>query len=116
MPTHPPDQPKHERRELGRSADICLTCFRYVRRDLWRNKAIEIRVAFERNRNVRDPRAVANLLNQAEKEVQRMSHPDPYRRKHEHAEPWSGLGGFVLTGWCVGPSQRPCSRMAQSGE
>ncbi|KAL8279170.1 hypothetical protein RQP46_008426 [Phenoliferia psychrophenolica] len=34
---------------------------------------------FERNRNVRDPRAVAALLNEAEKEVQRLSHPDPYR-------------------------------------
>ena len=52
---------------------------RYVRRDLWRDRAIEIRVMFERNRNVRDPRAVAALLNEAEKEVQRLSHPDPYR-------------------------------------
>ncbi|ORY56533.1 hypothetical protein BCR35DRAFT_309777 [Leucosporidium creatinivorum] len=51
----------------------------YVRRDLWRNKAIEIRVQFERNRHVKDPRAVAALLNEAEKEVQRMAHPDPYR-------------------------------------
>lgn len=51
----------------------------YVRRDLWRNRAIEIRVMFERNRNIRDPRAVAKLLNEAEEEVQRMSHPDPYR-------------------------------------
>ncbi|GAA5918878.1 hypothetical protein JCM1841_006655 [Sporobolomyces salmonicolor] len=52
----------------------------YVRSDLWRNKAIEIRAQFERNRNVRDPRAVAALLNEAEKEVQRLAHPDPYRR------------------------------------
>ncbi|KAI5481876.1 hypothetical protein MNV49_000153 [Pseudohyphozyma bogoriensis] len=51
----------------------------YVRRDLWRNKAIEIRVQFERNRDVKDPRAVAALLNEAEKEVQRLSHPDPYK-------------------------------------
>lgn len=36
---------------------------------------------FERNRNVRDPRAVASLLSEAEKEVERMSHPDPYRRE-----------------------------------
>lgn len=47
---------------------------------MWRNKAIEIRAQFERNRNVRDPRAVAALLNEAEKEVQKYSHPDPYRR------------------------------------
>ncbi|GAA5983534.1 hypothetical protein JCM10908_000322 [Rhodotorula pacifica] len=51
----------------------------YVRRDLWRNKAIEIRAQFERNRNVRDPRAVAALLNEAEREVQKVAHPDPYR-------------------------------------
>ncbi|SCZ88193.1 BZ3500_MvSof-1268-A1-R1_Chr2-1g04249 [Microbotryum saponariae] len=51
----------------------------YVRRDLWRERAIEIRVQFERNRNVRDPRAVAALLHEAEKAVQDMSHPDPYR-------------------------------------
>ncbi|GAA5832485.1 hypothetical protein JCM3766R1_003095 [Sporobolomyces carnicolor] len=51
----------------------------YVRRDLWRNKAIEIRAQFERNRNVRDPRAVAALLNEAEREVQKYAHPDPYR-------------------------------------
>ncbi|KAM0791500.1 hypothetical protein ACM66B_005953 [Microbotryomycetes sp. NB124-2] len=51
----------------------------YVRRDLWRNKAIEIRVEFERNRNVKDPRAVANLLRQAEQQVAAMSHPDPYK-------------------------------------
>lgn len=48
---------------------------------MWRNKAIEIRVQFERNRHVRDPRAVARLLNEAEKEVQRMAHPDPYKRE-----------------------------------
>lgn len=58
-----------------------LATRRYVRRDLWRNKAIEIRIQFEKNRNVRDPRAVAALLNEAEKEVQRMAHPDPYRRE-----------------------------------
>lgn len=51
----------------------------YVRRDLWRDRAIEIRVAFEKNKNVKDPRAVALLLNEAEKEVIRLSHPDPYR-------------------------------------
>ncbi|GAA5850542.1 hypothetical protein JCM8547_001908 [Rhodosporidiobolus lusitaniae] len=51
----------------------------YVRRDLWRPKAIEIRAEFERNRNIRDPRAVAALLNEAEKQVQKYSHPDPYR-------------------------------------
>jgi len=64
--------------------------YRYVRRDLWRNKAIEIRAQFERNRNVRDPRAVAALLNEAEKEVHKFSHPDPYRR----ASPLSSCSVF----------------------
>lgn len=63
-----------------RLSPLCAPA-RYVRRDLWRNKAIEIRVQFERNRHVKDPRAVAALLNEAEKEVQRMAHPDPYRRE-----------------------------------
>jgi len=51
----------------------------YVRRDLWRDRAIEIRVMFERNRDVKDPRAVAKLLHDAEKVVAGLSHPDPYR-------------------------------------
>merc|ERR1711939_612000 len=51
----------------------------YIRRDLWRDRAIEIRVAFERNRHVRDPRAVAQLLREAEKTVEALSHPNPYR-------------------------------------
>lgn len=54
---------------------------RYVRRDLWRDRAIEIRVMFEKNKNVKDPRAVARLLREAEGEVGRLSHPDPYRRE-----------------------------------
>ncbi|CAH7672701.1 hypothetical protein BY996DRAFT_4577763 [Phakopsora pachyrhizi] len=50
-----------------------------VFRDIWRQKAIEIRVKFERNRDVRDPRAVAKLLREAELEILKEEHPDPYR-------------------------------------
>ncbi|GHJ86676.1 hypothetical protein NliqN6_3078 [Naganishia liquefaciens] len=51
----------------------------YIRRDLWRNKAIEIRAEFERNRGVTDPRALAAIFEKAEAELARTQHPDPYR-------------------------------------
>ncbi|RXK36359.1 NADH dehydrogenase (ubiquinone) 1 beta subcomplex 9 [Tremella mesenterica] len=51
----------------------------YIRRDLWRNKAIEIRAEFERNRNITDPRALALVLEQAEARLAKEAHPDPYR-------------------------------------
>ncbi|EGG04181.1 uncharacterized protein MELLADRAFT_53086 [Melampsora larici-populina 98AG31] len=50
-----------------------------VFRDIWRQKAIEIRVKFERNRDVRDPRAVSKLLHEAELEIAKWEHPEPYR-------------------------------------
>ncbi|KAF8743333.1 Survival motor neuron (SMN) interacting protein 1, partial [Rhizoctonia solani] len=49
-----------------------------IRRDLWRNRAIEIRAEFERNRNVTDPRAIAQILGEAEERLAAKSHPDPY--------------------------------------
>ncbi|KAF9513271.1 hypothetical protein BS47DRAFT_1485780 [Hydnum rufescens UP504] len=49
-----------------------------IRRDVWREQAIEIRAAFERNRNVTDPRAVAQLLQQGEAFLTATRHPDPY--------------------------------------
>ncbi|KAG9127394.1 hypothetical protein FRC07_014339 [Ceratobasidium sp. 392] len=50
----------------------------YIRRDLWRNKAIEIRAEFERNRNVKDPRAIAQIMADAEARLAARAHPDPY--------------------------------------
>ncbi|MBW0534901.1 hypothetical protein O181_074616 [Austropuccinia psidii MF-1] len=50
-----------------------------VFRDIWRQKAIEIRVKFERNRDVKDPRAVSKLLAEAEVEISKFQHPDPYK-------------------------------------
>ncbi|KAH8915044.1 hypothetical protein BT69DRAFT_1357063 [Atractiella rhizophila] len=50
----------------------------YIRHDEWRIKALHIRAMFEQNRQVRDPRAVAKLLAEAEKEVAKWDHPDPY--------------------------------------
>ncbi|KAF9057892.1 NDUFB9, NADH-ubiquinone oxidoreductase [Panaeolus papilionaceus] len=49
-----------------------------VRRDLWRPQALQIRAQFEANRNVTDPRALANILSQAEKELASQVHCDPY--------------------------------------
>ncbi|CAE6443283.1 unnamed protein product [Rhizoctonia solani] len=49
-----------------------------IRRDLWRNRAIEIRAEFERNRNVKDPRAIAQILAEAEERLATKAHPDPY--------------------------------------
>ncbi|PWZ01839.1 hypothetical protein BCV70DRAFT_215278 [Testicularia cyperi] len=61
------------RRYLKNSLDWC------IRRDVWRDRAIEIRVEFERHRNVRNPRELASLFEKAEKELKRVQHPDPYK-------------------------------------
>ena len=72
-----------------------------ISRDIWREKAIEIRAEFERNRcaaildskhcfqcsdiaklthrNITDPRALAIVLEQAEKRLADERHPDPYK-------------------------------------
>lgn len=65
------------RRYLKNSLDWC------IRRDVWRDRAIEIRVEFERHRNVRNPRELANLFEKAERELKRIQHPDPHRRKSQ---------------------------------
>lgn len=44
-------------------------------------QAIEIRARFEQHRDVQDPRRVAALLEQVEKDFLRRQHPDPYRRE-----------------------------------
>ncbi|KAI0940095.1 hypothetical protein AcW1_004906 [Taiwanofungus camphoratus] len=50
-----------------------------VRRDLWRARALAIRAEFERNRDVHDPRALAEILAKAEADLAVKIHPDPYR-------------------------------------
>ncbi|CAO1636115.1 unnamed protein product [Sympodiomycopsis kandeliae] len=50
-----------------------------VRRDLWRDRAIEVRAEFERNRDIRNPREIARVLDQAEKQLKGIQHPDPYK-------------------------------------
>ena len=46
-----------------------------------RPQAIEIRVLFEKNRDIRDPRRVATMLKKVEDEMREFQHPDPYRRE-----------------------------------
>ncbi|VDB89898.1 unnamed protein product [Peniophora sp. CBMAI 1063] len=48
-----------------------------IRWDLWRPRALAIRAQFEQNRNVRDPRALAKILEKAEAELKAKKHLDP---------------------------------------
>ncbi|PWN31021.1 hypothetical protein BDZ90DRAFT_230017 [Jaminaea rosea] len=50
-----------------------------IRRDIWRDRAIEIRAEFERNRHIRNPRELAKVLEAAEERLASLAHPDPYR-------------------------------------
>ena len=79
-----------------------------IRRDIWRGKALAIRAEFDRNRcvaprppvrrpcahvggpawrwwcvdrDVHDPRALADLFDKAEADLAKRLHPDPYRRE-----------------------------------
>ncbi|KAG9046440.1 hypothetical protein FS837_004448 [Tulasnella sp. UAMH 9824] len=49
-----------------------------ARRDAWRPRALAIRAEFERNRNVKDPRALAEIFAKAEAQLADKLHPDPY--------------------------------------
>ncbi|KAJ6523381.1 hypothetical protein B0H10DRAFT_2106668 [Mycena sp. CBHHK59/15] len=49
-----------------------------IRRDVWRAKAMQIRAEFEHNRNVKDPRELAMIFEQAEAKLAAWKHPDPY--------------------------------------
>jgi len=49
-----------------------------IRRDVWRQRAIGIREEFEKNRNVKDPRALAEIFAKAESHLAETLHPDPY--------------------------------------
>ncbi|CAO1626870.1 unnamed protein product [Jaminaea pallidilutea] len=50
-----------------------------VRRDIWRDRAIEVRAEFERNRHIRNPRELAQVLQAAEARLADNIHPDPYK-------------------------------------
>ena len=52
-----------------------------VQRNLWRRETRRIRAEFEHNRNVRNPRELAGILEAAEEKLASHQHPDPYKRK-----------------------------------
>jgi NADH dehydrogenase (ubiquinone) 1 beta subcomplex subunit 9 len=64
------------RRYLKNSLDWC------IRRDIWRDRAIEIRAEFERNRHIANPRELGRVLQQAEAQLKLTGHPDPYKREY----------------------------------
>ncbi|KIJ69764.1 hypothetical protein HYDPIDRAFT_120780 [Hydnomerulius pinastri MD-312] len=49
-----------------------------VRRDIWRGRAQIIRAEFERNRDVHEPRQLAQIFEKAEAQLASRMHPDPY--------------------------------------
>ncbi|KAL1919942.1 uncharacterized protein VTP21DRAFT_1874 [Calcarisporiella thermophila] len=51
----------------------------YVRREFAREKAVEIRARFEKNRNITNPKAIERLTQSAERELEEFAHPDPYK-------------------------------------
>ena len=55
----------------------------YIQRDLWRQKALQIRAQFDQNKHVTSPKEIQALVQKAEKELQDWAHPDPYKCKFE---------------------------------
>jgi len=51
----------------------------YVHRDLWREKALEIRERFVANKNVASTVELRKILENTERELEEFKHPDPYR-------------------------------------
>ncbi|KAJ7068648.1 hypothetical protein C8F01DRAFT_1247144 [Mycena amicta] len=49
-----------------------------IRRDVWRGKALQIRAEFEVNRDLKDPRLLAQIFRNAEEKLAAWKHPDPY--------------------------------------
>ncbi|KAF8461126.1 hypothetical protein BDZ91DRAFT_737893 [Kalaharituber pfeilii] len=60
------------RRSLKLSLSWC------VRRDIWRQHAVQIRHLFELNRHVSDPRIIRDLLADTEAVLEKWKHPDHY--------------------------------------
>lgn len=51
----------------------------YIRRDLWRQKALDIRHQFELNKNVTSPKELQQIFAKTEKQLEEFAHPDPYK-------------------------------------
>ncbi|KAF9111771.1 hypothetical protein BGX27_004457 [Mortierella sp. AM989] len=50
----------------------------YVDTNLFRRKAVELRMQFEANKDVRNPRQLASIVQEAERQLTELRHPDPY--------------------------------------
>ncbi|KAF9170817.1 hypothetical protein BGZ80_008045 [Entomortierella chlamydospora] len=50
----------------------------YIDTNLFRRKAVELRMQFEANRNVNNPRQLASIVQDAERQLTELRHPDPY--------------------------------------
>ncbi|KAF9926120.1 hypothetical protein FBU30_004264 [Linnemannia zychae] len=50
----------------------------YIDHNLFRRKAVEIRMEFDAKKNLRQPRQIAQAIQEAERLLTEYSHPDPY--------------------------------------
>ncbi|KAG0202506.1 hypothetical protein BGX28_004994 [Mortierella sp. GBA30] len=50
----------------------------YIDTNLFRRKAVELRIQFDANKNVKHPRQIASLVQEAERQLKELRHPDPY--------------------------------------
>ncbi|KAI5779180.1 hypothetical protein DFH27DRAFT_567684 [Peziza echinospora] len=88
--THPPppSRPSLRRSQaMSASRQLALSLYRRslklslswcVRRDNWRQQAVQLRHLFELNRHVTDPRILRGLLADTEAQLEKWKHPDHY--------------------------------------
>ncbi|KAF9420071.1 hypothetical protein BGZ94_009227 [Podila epigama] len=50
----------------------------YIDTNLFRRKAVELRIQFDANKNLTHPRQIANAIQEAERQLAELRHPDPY--------------------------------------
>ena len=58
-----------------------------VWRDMWVEKAFELRAEFDANKNLTDPRAIEKLVSEGEAKLKEFKHPDPYTRERRAPQP-----------------------------
>ncbi|KAG0343047.1 hypothetical protein BG000_009366 [Podila horticola] len=50
----------------------------YIDTNLFRHKAVELRIQFDANKNVHHPRQIGSLVKETERQLAESRHPDPY--------------------------------------
>ncbi|KAG0310031.1 hypothetical protein BGZ97_012845 [Linnemannia gamsii] len=50
----------------------------YIDTNLFRRKAVELRMQFDAKKNLRNPRQIAQAVQEAERQLTELKHPDPY--------------------------------------